>query len=284
LISSGKICDAVEQFKAGALSSTHGPTVAGHFGMGADADGHSAQQTGFDVEEGMQRSEQRSAGWAPFERWTSRYDQWFDSEKGERIFRVEAACMRDLLVDAPRPWLEIGVGTGRFAEVLHVDEGTDPSPAVLGYAAERGIKTHVGEGEDLYYGNNHFGAVLLIVTICFLRDPSRVLSECHRVLKPGGFLLLGLVPKNSSWGQNYMAEGQQGHPFYSAATFYTTAEIVRMCERAGFFLEDSRSCLLETPDSIVTAYGQPEKEIVSGAGFVSMRFAANKEKGRRDDS
>ena len=231
-----------------------------------------------------QRSDQHSVGWAPFERWTSRYDQWFDSEKGERIFRVEAACMRELLVDAPRPWLEVGVGTGRFAEVLHVDEGMDPSPAVLRYASERGIKTHVGEGEDLYYGNSHFGAVLLIVTICFLRNTPRVLSECRRVLKPGGFLLLGLVPKNSSWGQAYMADGQQGHPFYAPATFYTTSEIVDMCERAGFFLEDSRSCLLESPDSIVKAYQPPEKEILSGAGFVCMRFTTNKEKGRNDDS
>jgi ubiquinone/menaquinone biosynthesis C-methylase UbiE len=219
-----------------------------------------------------ERSDQYSVGWVPFERWTNRYDQWFDSEKGERIFRVETACMRELLVDAPRPWLEIGVGTGRFAEVLHVDEGVDPSPAALGYASERGIRTYVSEGEDLFYDDNHFGTVLLIVTICFLREPRRVLSECHRVLERGGFLLLGLVPKNSSWGQAYMAEGQQGNPFYAPATFYTTSEIVGMCERAGFFLEDSRSCLLEGPDSIVTDYRQQEKGIVSGAGFVCMRF------------
>ena len=229
-----------------------------------------------------QRSNQHSLGWAPFERWTSRYDQWFESEKGERIFRVEAACMRDLLVDAPRPWLEIGVGTGRFAQALQVDEGIDPSPAVLRYASERGIRTHVGEGEDLYYGNNHFGVVLLIVTICFLRNPPRVLSECRRLLKPGGFLLLGLVPKNSSWGQAYMAEGQQGHPFYAPATFYTTSEIVGMCERAGFFLEESRSCLLESPESIVNAYKPPEKGILSGAGFICMRFKKTNERREHD--
>lgn len=230
------------------------------------------------------RSNQHSAGWAPFERWTNQYDQWFDSEKGERIFRVEVACMRKLLVDAPRPWLEIGVGTGRFAEQLGVDEGIDPSPAVLGYASQRGINTRLGEGEDLSYQDNSFGTILLIVTICFLRNPSRVLAECRRVLKPGGFLLLGLVPKNSPWGQIYMAKGQQGHPFYSAATFYTTAEIAAMGERAGFRLEASRSCLVEGPDSVDTAYQPPKDGIVSGAGFVCMQFTPNKEKKRHDDS
>lgn len=49
----GKIRDAVEQFKSGVLSSTPGPNVASHFGMGADAGGQSAQETGFDVGGGM---------------------------------------------------------------------------------------------------------------------------------------------------------------------------------------------------------------------------------------
>jgi len=218
------------------------------------------------------RSDQEGVGWAPFEQWTRRYDQWFDSEKGERIFRVEAASVRELLVDAPRPWLEVGVGTGRFAVALQVVEGMDPSPAVLKYASHRGIKTRIGTGEDLAYADNRFGAVLLIVTICFLRDPARVLSECHRILKPEGLLLLGLVPKNSAWGQAYMAAGRQGHPFYAPATFYTTAEIVGMCERVGFLHADSRSCLQESPDSIVSSYKPPERGIIAGAGFICMLF------------
>ncbi len=44
-----------------------------------------------------QRSDPNSVGWTPFERWTNHYDRWFDSEKGEKIFQVEAACMRYLL-------------------------------------------------------------------------------------------------------------------------------------------------------------------------------------------
>ena len=40
----GKIRDAVEQFKSGTLSSTQGPNVASHFGMGADAGGQTPNQ------------------------------------------------------------------------------------------------------------------------------------------------------------------------------------------------------------------------------------------------
>lgn len=46
----GKIRDAVEQFKAGTLSSTQGPNVASHFGVGTETGGQTAQQTGSNME------------------------------------------------------------------------------------------------------------------------------------------------------------------------------------------------------------------------------------------
>jgi ubiquinone/menaquinone biosynthesis C-methylase UbiE len=221
---------------------------------------------------GAQRGEQPSVGWAPFDELADRYDQWFDSEKGHRIFRVEAECVRDLLVYMPRPWLEVGVGTGRFAAALDIDEGVDPSPAVLSYAAQRGIRTEMGEAEALPYGTDCFGIVLLVVTFCFLRSPARALSECRRVLRREGHLVVGLVPKDSPWGRAYAAKGLQGHPFYSAASFYTCEEAISIAQAAGLVLEDARSCLVEEPDANLREYELPREGIVPGAGFVCMRF------------
>ena len=45
--------------------------------------------------------------------------------------------------------LEIGVVTGRFAKILGMEYGIDPSERMLSIAKERGIKTSVGRGEDL---------------------------------------------------------------------------------------------------------------------------------------
>ncbi|MCK5806545.1 MAG: class I SAM-dependent methyltransferase, partial [Lentisphaeria bacterium] len=119
----------------------------------------------------LQQDDRHFPGWQPFEQLAERYDAWFDTERGARVFRVEAQCIGDLLVDRPRPWLEVGVGTGRFAAMLHVDEGVDPSSAVLRFASQRGIRTSVGKAEDLPYADHRFGAVVLVVTICFLKDP-----------------------------------------------------------------------------------------------------------------
>jgi ubiquinone/menaquinone biosynthesis C-methylase UbiE len=218
------------------------------------------------------RSDQDPVRWVPFERLADRYDAWFDSEKGRRIFRAEAECIRDLLVEMPRPWLEVGVGTGRFAVALDIDEGVDPSPAVLRYASQRGVQTRLGRAEELPYEGNRFGVTLLVVTTCFLDDPAQALRECRRVLREDGYAIVGLVPKDSRWGEAYARKGIEGHPFYSAAQFYTAGEVVGIAEQAGFYLNRATSCLFEGPDRTVERYQRPREGVVADAGFVGLRF------------
>jgi hypothetical protein len=43
------------------------------------------------------------------------YDAWYDSPRGRAIVAEERAALAPLLGDLPRPWLEVGTGTGRFA-------------------------------------------------------------------------------------------------------------------------------------------------------------------------
>ncbi len=218
------------------------------------------------------RSDEHSVGSAPFERLADRYDAWFESEQGQRIFQVEADCIRGLLVGAPRPWLEVGVGTGRFAAALSIDEGVDPSPAVLRYASQRGIRTRLGRAEQLPYESNRFGVTLLVVTICFLDDPARAFGECRRVLREDGHAIVGLVPKDSLWGEAYARKGAEGHPFYSVAKFYTVRQVIKLAEQAGFYLERAKSCLFEGPDRDVRVYHRAKEGIVGRAGFVGMQF------------
>jgi len=213
-----------------------------------------------------------TSGWAPFDRLSEQYDAWFDGERGIRIFDVESACIGALLQGEPRPWLEVGVGTGRFAAALDVDEGIDPSAAALAHATRRGLRTRRGRGEALPYADGQFGSILLVVTICFLADPARALAECRRVLKPGGSVVIGLVPKDSAWGQAYERKGAEGHPFYSVATFYTTKQIMTLTDQAGFCFDCGMSCLTESPAEPFAKYAPAVPGVVANAGFVGMRF------------
>jgi len=230
---------------------------------------------------------QHSVGSAPFERMAAQYDSWFESDKGSRIFQVEAECLRQLMIEMPRPCLEVGVGTGRFASALDIDVGIDPSPAVLRYASDRGISTRTGKAEELPFKNKEFGAVLLVVTICFLNEPLRALKECRRILRNDGYLIIGLVPKDSAWGKIYAKKGAEGHPFYSSARFYTAHQIIKKAEQSGFDLNRATSCLFERPNQRVSRYRRPREGLVKNAGFVGLRFgertsSSEKEKGNQN--
>ena len=54
------------------------------------------------------------------------YDGWFEDE-GKLLFAIEAEAFRRVLPSLPKPWLEVGVGSGRFAQALGIENGIDPS-------------------------------------------------------------------------------------------------------------------------------------------------------------
>jgi ubiquinone/menaquinone biosynthesis C-methylase UbiE len=207
----------------------------------------------------------------PFDLFAKEYDAWFDSANGERIFDLESSCLEKLVGKLEGDWLEIGVGTGRFAETLGIKQGIDPSSAALEIAATRGVQTQVGCGEDLPYPDAGFDGVLLVVAFCFLADPLKTLKESFRVLKQNGSLIVGFVPSESSWGIKYTQKAREGHRFYSKARFYTCDHIVSLAAEAGFVLDAARSCLLSPPDEPITNTVQKEG-IIKNAGFVAMKF------------
>jgi len=206
----------------------------------------------------------------PFDRLAARYDAWFDSAEGRPIFDTEVACLADLMSPRSGRWLEVGVGTGRFAQALGVEEGVDPSGPMLAFANRRGISTREGQGEGLPYPDSCFDGVLLVVTLCFLTDPERALRECTRVLQEGGHLFVGFVPSESQWGQFYAHKGGSGHPLYSVARFFRPDQVVEMAAVAGLRLGRASSCLFSPPGMPVDTSRRPG--IVAGAGFLAMDF------------
>jgi len=210
----------------------------------------------------------------PFDKLTDRYDAWYDSDQGSKIFAIEVACLRELLGDRGGSWLEVGVGTGRFAKALRIVDGLDASLPMLGLAAARGIRGVAACGESLPYLEACLDGVLLVVTICFLDDPASVLNQCARVLTKDGSLIVGIVPADSAWGRCYRKQGREGHPFYAIAKFYSCDEVIGMAERAGFVLDEARSCLFGRPGEAVERCETSRTGVVAEAGFVALRFSS----------
>jgi len=217
--------------------------------------------------------EEVGMGWEVFDRLHHKYDDWFDKSPGKEIFKLELECLKEAFRGSWRPRLEIGVGTGRFAEKLMIDFGVDPSEEMLRKASERGIQVTKAVAEELPFPSDFFGGLAMILTLCFLDDPSKALRECFRILTKGGILLLGIVPRESSWGRFYLKKKEEEHPFYSGAHFYTTQETINLSEQAGFKLETVFSTLFEEPEEYaqVSPYPSKPQETRKG-GFVCIKM------------
>jgi len=193
------------------------------------------------------------------------YDSWFEQE-GRLIFALEVEALKQVLPLLPKPWIEIGIGTGRFAQALGIDVGLDPSSQLLKIARNRGARVLLGRGEEAPFKDGSFGAIFFIVTLCFVDSPERILSEAARLLKSQGKVVLGLVLKESPWGQLYQREKETGHRFYRHATFYSYAEVEMLLMQTGFSIEKVASTLFQYPGK-VNHIELPRQGFSADAGF-----------------
>ena len=200
-----------------------------------------------------------------FDSLASDYDAWFE-EGGRLIFASEVEALRQALPLLPKPWIEVGVGSGRFAQALDIDIGLDPSSKLLEIARNRGISVFLGRGEEMPIQDGVFGTAFLVVTLCFVDSPMRTLGEAARLLKSQGKVVLGLVSKESPWGQLYQTKKETEHRFYKYATFYTYIEIDMLLKQTGFSIEKVISTLFQSPGK-VNHIELPRHGFFADAGF-----------------
>ena len=215
--------------------------------------------------ESNMESRQNNTEWSPFDDLASEYDAWFEND-GNLIFPIEVQAFGEFLPSLPKPWLEIGVGSGRFAQALGIETGLDPSSKLTQVARGRGINVFLGRGEQQVFDRKSFGTVFLIVTLCFLDSPLDTLRQTNRILRTDGKLVLGLVLKESPWGEFYRKKKKQGHRFYKYATFYSYRDVERLLGQAGFVVENISSTLFQQPGD-VREMEEPKQGYYPDAGF-----------------
>jgi ubiquinone/menaquinone biosynthesis C-methylase UbiE len=183
-----------------------------------------------------------------FEAYVEDYEQWYQEHKA--VYESELAVLREQFQKLPENLrgIEVGVGTGRFAQPLGIKEGVEPSEAMARKALERGVEVIDGVAEQLPYGDLQFDFVLF-VTICHLKDIKRALAEAHRVLKPGGAVIIGFLDKDQPVAKGYI-ENRARSTFYSDARFYTVTQLQKYLKDAGFRNFDFKQTLFGTLDAI----------------------------------
>lgn len=202
----------------------------------------------------------------PFEQHPERYDNWFDEHP--HAFKAELRALRALVPREGRG-VEIGVGTGRFAQGLGIEKGVDPAPSMRQRAQARGIHVQDGAAEQLPYPDEQFDYALLVTTISFVDDLHQTLAEAYRVLKPTGSLIVGMVDRDHPLGQRYRAQSN-GDPFYRAANFRTPDEVVAAMRTVGFQGFAFRQTLfnprhgVDRQASVTTGFGKGAFVVIRG--------------------
>lgn len=165
-----------------------------------------------------------------FDNFALEYDKWFENH--EREYALELRAIREFL-PKEGDGIEIGAGTGRFSQPLGISLGVEPSEAMRSIALSRGVNVIAGTAESLPVDDGLYDFALLVTTVCFLELPELAFKEVYRALKAEGFIIVGLIDKDSKLGQKY-EEKKSESKFYKNAHFHSVVEIKEKLENAGF--------------------------------------------------
>lgn len=136
--------------------------------------------------------------------------------------------------------LDVGCSSGAFlaaatAEGLQA-EGVEPSPEAAEGARRAGFKVFTGLLEEARFPDGGFDAVTLIEVLEHLREPLPLLTECRRILRPGG-VVMATTPNGASWTARAM--GSRWEVFSLTAmgghvSFFSPGSLRLLARRAGF--------------------------------------------------
>ncbi|MFT7824245.1 MAG: class I SAM-dependent methyltransferase [Sulfurimonas sp.] len=184
-----------------------------------------------------------------FEKHSQEYEAWFEIHP--KLYEAEIKTIQTLLLPFENG-VEIGIGSGRFALPLGIKKGIEPSKEMAQIARCKGLEVIEGIAENVPLEEGRYDFVLMITTICFVDDALQSLKEIYRILKPGGFVIIGFVEKDSELGKLYEKHRRESR-FYKEATFYSTEEVTALLEKAGFHeIEACQTLFGKTLESVET--------------------------------
>lgn len=179
---------------------------------------------------------------ALFDQSAATYDEWCSTDIGSFVDELEKQLIYKLA--APQEGekaLDLGCGTGIYSVWLAkmgLDvTGVDISKEMLSKAKEKvaeeklNIEFVLADIHGLPFEDHTFDLVVSNITLEFVDDPQKVVSEVLRVLKPGGRFVCGFIGKESVWGKKYKKQGEEKeNSVFAHATFFTPMAVKKLSE------------------------------------------------------
>lgn len=122
--------------------------------------------------------------------------------------RIVEMLLEQFACPKPAVVVEVGCGTGAFLCQLRglypmaQASGIDASEAAVAVAIEKGRSVRVGSFESLPVHDSSVDTLLALDVLEHCQDDRGALSECSRVLRPGGIALLSVPALQSLWSNH----------------------------------------------------------------------------------
>ncbi len=132
--------------------------------------------------------------------------------------------------------LEVGCGGGKMLKLMQnmgwCVEGVDFDRSAVENAKAKGLKVHFGTLDVQKYPENHFDAVIMSHLVEHVHHPLGLLEESHRILKPGGHLVI-MTPNGESWGHGLYGADWRGLEPPRHLYVFSIKALLRLTKKAG---------------------------------------------------
>ncbi len=131
--------------------------------------------------------------------WDASAEAWITSQGADGDFSrqhvLDAPMLDRIQAAMPKAILDLGCGEGRFcrrlAPLVERVVGIDPTEPLISHAQALGGADYVIAGaENIPFADHSFDMIVSYLSMIDIPDVPRALQDCHRVLRPGGRLLI----------------------------------------------------------------------------------------------
>ncbi len=212
-----------------------------------------------------------------FDRVAGYYDDWYRHPQGKQVFDAEFSALESL-IPGMGLGLEVGAGTGAFAESLTDEERTiiclDPSGAMLAKSVEKKLPTIMGVGEHVPLAESSMDFAYMVTTLEFLEDPVAALRQIREAMKEAATLTIIFINSESAWGSLYRRTGADGDPVFRHARLRSIREVNEMLVEASYVVSESVGTLTTGPEEL--DIGSELKEPGPETGVVLVKASSEK--------